>query len=996
MVFLTVMNRAALVGVLSVFVIALAHADAPKLRMYLKDGSFVDGKLNASPREGHLGFLSELFDGPLEFDVRGVRSVAGNFVPEDLKSGHAFLLEGGTRITGELKTWDDKALVVQSKSLGDVMIDRRLLRGVEAVADSGKRVYSGPKSIDDWTILDDTDKWTFAAGSLKSPDNEAKVGGKVELPEKFRLSLSMSWEGRADFVMSLGCSEPKKPAPQPEDNNNRVRRAMVQPTQNVAAVRLEMWDAQLAVVREVGNLADIAVLPLDDESSQFDLTFFVDQVEGLVAVYSPRGKLLEKIQVAEEKGKTNAYAMLENHGKSVSLDRFDVYEWDGHLPDSTEYPDSYVLDKDEKIVNAEVVGFDANKGKLLLVDGEGENSEMALEDVRRVILAEATVEVESKEDGEAEDDEEAEVEVDDEESRFESLELDESRLIEVDFVDTSRIVGYLANDDKKGFGFKANGIADVAMCTVDQIVAVSGSAERFAANDLAGARGTLTTDIARLQGVLVDNGKPDGDAVLVWQPWASETSAAISRDFTGSIVYSTRKPMKPIDNTSATPAVPMQQRQPNNGLGALIGGIFGNGGVQPRAVEKKPKEDGDGKPKLPTFEIVFRSGDTVDGVVESVDQRGVTFKSDETSTTFVPHEQMDSITLGKATTKPSFDETELKRLLTVPRNQKSDPPTHLFVSTTGDYLRGRLVGVTPEVVGAEVRLEVQEIPRDKVARVIWLHDRPWLDAEKAAKEKDGPGKDIPGQGGEEVAADDSKVAEKADTRFLVHAVRPDTRGVTFSPEKVVDGTLSGTSELLGDCSIRLDAIHSLLFGRDVGEKALALRKESWKLELATLPKAYLDTEDDAGAAAATSSPLVGRNAPEIKLQTINDVEFVLSENRDKVIVLDFWASWCGPCIATMPKVDAIVDEFDPRDVELVAVNLQDSVERARIALKRMEIEPTVVMDVDGEAARFYDARAIPQTVIVDREGKITHLFVGGGSKFLEQFSAALKEVVAKK
>ncbi|NNE00835.1 MAG: TlpA family protein disulfide reductase, partial [Pirellulaceae bacterium] len=122
--------------------------------------------------------------------------------------------------------------------------------------------------------------------------------------------------------------------------------------------------------------------------------------------------------------------------------------------------------------------------------------------------------------------------------------------------------------------------------------------------------------------------------------------------------------------------------------------------------------------------------------------------------------------------------------------------------------------------------------------------------------------------------------------------------------------------------------------------------------------------------------------------------FVLTEQRGRVVVLDFWASWCGPCIATMPKVDAIVEQFDPNDVELVAVNLQDSVARANLAIDRMNLNATVIMDVDGEAGRFYDARAIPQTVIVNRDGDVTHLFVGGGTKFLDEFATALKTVVA--
>ena len=556
--------------------------------------------------------------------------------------------------------------------------------------------------------------------------------------------------------------------------------------------------------------------------------------------------------------------------------------------------------------------------------------------------------------------------------------MDELRLIEIDFADTSRLVGYIDDSRDGVFQFKGNGILGTFSSAADQIVSVSGSALRFAPKDAAdastGVEGSLRSKHVKLSGRLVDTKIPRDGQVLRWHPWSAHSAAPLSLDFGGEIVYTAKK-----QNQVAAKA-PIQ-KPPRGGIGNLLGGIFGGGGG---GVTKKA--DPDKEKSMPRYEIVFRSGDTVKGSVISVDQRGVKFESDETETAFVPHDEMDSITLSRAIKRPQFDEIELKRLLTVPRSKKDDPPTHLFVSTTGDYLRGRMVGINADVVGVEVRMEVQEIPRANIARVIWLHERPWL-----SETKEGEAEDDEGVKEEPVATkEDDKSAP-----FLVHAVHASQRGVTFSPEKMVDGTLSGESELLGECSVKISTLQSLLFGRNVGEQALALRKESWKLSLAALPKAYLDTPDGEGAASiAKSSPLVGKKAPEIKLQTIDDVEFVLSENRDKVIVLDFWASWCGPCIATMPEVDKIVQEFDPHDVELVAVNLQDSVERARLALKRMEIEPTVVMDVDGETARFYDAKAIPQTVIVDTNGKVTHLFVGGGSKFLDQFSAALKEVVA--
>ncbi len=66
---------------------------------------------------GLVGFQSDLFREPLQFDVRAIRSIAGDVSSDDQSSGHFFLIEGGTRIGGKLKDWTDDHVVVQSASL---------------------------------------------------------------------------------------------------------------------------------------------------------------------------------------------------------------------------------------------------------------------------------------------------------------------------------------------------------------------------------------------------------------------------------------------------------------------------------------------------------------------------------------------------------------------------------------------------------------------------------------------------------------------------------------------------------------------------------------------------------------------------------------------------------------------------------------------------------------------------------------------------------------
>lgn len=117
-------------------------------------------------------------------------------------------------------------------------------------------------------------------------------------------------------------------------------------------------------------------------------------------------------------------------------------------------------------------------------------------------------------------------------------------------------------------------------------------------------------------------------------------------------------------------------------------------------------------------------------------------------------------------------------------------------------------------------------------------------------------------------------------------------------------------------------------------------------------------------------------APEFVLQLLNGGEIGSEELRGRVVMLDFWASWCPPCRDEAPVLAQVYGEYRSRGVEFVGVNLWDNAGDAEVFLQQQGHEYPNGVDEGGRIAISYGVRGIPEKFFIDREGKIVRKFSG--------------------
>lgn len=147
-------------------------------------------------------------------------------------------------------------------------------------------------------------------------------------------------------------------------------------------------------------------------------------------------------------------------------------------------------------------------------------------------------------------------------------------------------------------------------------------------------------------------------------------------------------------------------------------------------------------------------------------------------------------------------------------------------------------------------------------------------------------------------------------------------------------------------------------------------------------------------AAASAAPLQGP-APDFTLKSAGGENLKLSEFRGQVVLLNFWASWCGPCRQEMPALDELHRRYAPLGFTVLGVNVEQDPTQAMAMLRERPVSFPVLFDSGNTVSRLYQVSAMPSTVIVDRNGNMRYLHKGYQpgyeQRYLEQVRALIRE-----
>jgi len=142
-----------------------------------------------------------------------------------------------------------------------------------------------------------------------------------------------------------------------------------------------------------------------------------------------------------------------------------------------------------------------------------------------------------------------------------------------------------------------------------------------------------------------------------------------------------------------------------------------------------------------------------------------------------------------------------------------------------------------------------------------------------------------------------------------------------------------------------------------------------------------------------ASDLAGQTAPDFSLRSASGQNLRLSEYRGDVVMINFWATWCGPCRQEMPLLDELFTRYERVGFSLLGVNIDDDSRRAMKMIEDLGVSFPVLFDENKEVSKLYQVEAMPVTVIIDREGTVRYVHQGYKPGYEEHYLTEIRSLL---
>lgn len=146
---------------------------------------------------------------------------------------------------------------------------------------------------------------------------------------------------------------------------------------------------------------------------------------------------------------------------------------------------------------------------------------------------------------------------------------------------------------------------------------------------------------------------------------------------------------------------------------------------------------------------------------------------------------------------------------------------------------------------------------------------------------------------------------------------------------------------------------------------------------------------------SVSAISVGETVPSFKARTIDGSKSVaLEDYRGKVVLLDFWASWCPPCLKSLPKYNDLRREIGTSNFEIVAINVDENTDDARKFLQKHPVSYPIAKDPKGILPGVFGVKAMPTSYLIDKNGVVQYVHTAFKEGDIDKLKVEIQKLIA--